>query len=280
MESGIYLIKSKQNGKEYVGSAVNIAKRQYEHLRTLRNGNHKNILLQNHFNKHGEVLEFSTLEFCETSRLIEREQYYIDSMNPIFNIARIAGSNLGRVASKETLEKMRIARTGIKLTEEHKKKISKANTGKKRSKETKSRIAEIRTGTKRSEATKQKLKESWAARKDGPGWEKIRKKMSDSSKALNRCGANHPMYGRKHSEETKLKMLESRKLSDAGKGENNYRTPFTNIEVSIIKQQINGFIPLCEIAKKHNVYHCVIQSIKSGQSWVDIEPKITNKPKQ
>jgi group I intron endonuclease len=46
--------------------------------------------------------------------LIEREQYYIDLLNPEYNISRVAGSSLGRRHTPETLAKLK----GYKLSPE------------------------------------------------------------------------------------------------------------------------------------------------------------------
>lgn len=34
-------------------------------------------------------------EYCDKSDLIEREQYYFDQLNPVYNILKIAGSLRG-----------------------------------------------------------------------------------------------------------------------------------------------------------------------------------------
>ena len=44
--------------------------------------------------------ELEILEYCEVSNLLIREQYYIDNLKPIYNIAKIVGSNLGIKKSK------------------------------------------------------------------------------------------------------------------------------------------------------------------------------------
>lgn len=44
--------------------------------------------------------------------MLKREQYYIDLLNPEYNILKIAGNLLGFKHSKETLAKMSIAKTG------------------------------------------------------------------------------------------------------------------------------------------------------------------------
>jgi group I intron endonuclease len=36
------------------------------------------------------------LEYCDKKNLLEREQYYLDSLNPTYNICKLAESSLGR----------------------------------------------------------------------------------------------------------------------------------------------------------------------------------------
>ena len=52
MLSGIYKITNIINNKFYIGSAVDLKEREYEHFRRLFKNNHCNILLQNSFNKY------------------------------------------------------------------------------------------------------------------------------------------------------------------------------------------------------------------------------------
>lgn len=108
MLSGIYKIENTINGKFYIGSAVDLKEREYEHFRRLFKNNHCNILLQNSFNKYKkESFIFEILEFCDKKDLILKEQYYIDSLNPIFNICKIAGNRLGVKHKEESKEKLR-----------------------------------------------------------------------------------------------------------------------------------------------------------------------------
>jgi len=104
--SGIYQIKSTTNNKIYIGSAVNFKNRKADHICTLKRNKH-NQHLQNHFNKYGlDDLVFSILEFCPPKKLIEREQHYMDALNPEFNICKIAGNQLGFKHSEETKKRM------------------------------------------------------------------------------------------------------------------------------------------------------------------------------
>jgi len=47
------------------------------------------------------------LEYCEPSKVIEREQFYIDLLNPTYNLLKVAGSPLGRKHSPETIVKLK-----------------------------------------------------------------------------------------------------------------------------------------------------------------------------
>lgn len=101
-----------------------------------------------------------TLEYCELSVLIEREQYYINLLNPEYNILKTAGSLLGFRHSEETKAKMSTDRQddkhplfGKSHSEETKKKISESLSGKNHplfgqnhSEETKKRMSEAKKG--------------------------------------------------------------------------------------------------------------------------------------
>ncbi len=108
MLSGIYKITNLVNNKFYIGSAVDLKEREYEHFRRLSKNNHCNILLQNSFNKYKkESFIFEVLKLCNKKDLILKEQYYIDSLNPVFNICKIAGNKLEVKHKEESKEKLR-----------------------------------------------------------------------------------------------------------------------------------------------------------------------------
>lgn len=46
------------------------------------------------------------LEYCPSSIVLDREQFYIDKLNPEYNILKIAGSNLGYKHSEASLKLM------------------------------------------------------------------------------------------------------------------------------------------------------------------------------
>ena len=80
----------------YIGSSLKFKDRRNQHLSHMRRGIHANTMLQRAFNKYGEAgLTFSVLEYCDKDCLLEREQYFIDKLNPKYNIARMAGRQTG-----------------------------------------------------------------------------------------------------------------------------------------------------------------------------------------
>ena len=58
--------------------------------------------------KHGfSNFSLEILEYCNVKILLEREQYYLDKLKPVYNIVEKVGSTLGYKHTKETLQKMR-----------------------------------------------------------------------------------------------------------------------------------------------------------------------------
>jgi len=164
---GVYKIEL--NNKLYIGSTVRPFKYRWgDHLQGLRRGRHENGHLQNAYNKYGyTTLKFSILEVVENKKeCIPREQYYIDTLKPEYNVRQIAESNLGIKRSKETRKKMSISamgntRTlGYKMPEEIKRKISESEKGKVVSEETKRKISVIQKGKVFSKEHKRKLSET------------------------------------------------------------------------------------------------------------------------
>jgi len=80
--------------------------------------------------KHGySNFQLEILEYCTKENAISREQYYIDLLNPEYNLNSTAGSRLGAKLSEESRLKKSQAAQGHKHTEETKNLISLANKG-------------------------------------------------------------------------------------------------------------------------------------------------------
>lgn len=69
--------------------------------------------------------------------LIEREQYYLDILNPEYNILKHAYSLLGYKHSEENIAKFKLK----KISEEHKELLSSIHTGKSVSQETRDKLS-------------------------------------------------------------------------------------------------------------------------------------------
>lgn len=200
--AGIYRIVNKVSGKSYVGSSGWVRKRCRAHTLKLIRGNHDNIIMQQAFHKYGaEAFEVVLLEAVEDeSRLIEREQHWIDQLDTVadgYNIRPFAESNRGhkmsteacrkmsearkgRINSPEAIEKVRQQLLGRPLTEERKRNISAAKKGKKLSPEHIEKVRQAGLGRKGTERQKQ----STIERNKSRVWtEEARKRMSEIKKA-------------------------------------------------------------------------------------------------
>jgi group I intron endonuclease len=145
--SGIYEIVNTINGKRYVGSAVAISQRWRQHRCELAKGRH-NPHLQSAWRKYGaEAFEFRVLELVsDPAKLIEREQHYIDTLNPEYKVARVAGSNLGVKWSDETRARMGEASRRVWSCPEHRQRMSEAHKGQRATPEQRAKASEVMTG--------------------------------------------------------------------------------------------------------------------------------------
>lgn len=240
--SGIYAIVNTVNGKRYVGSSQDVWYRIRKHKEMLRRGDHHNVHLQNAWIKHGErCFDFILLEECNIESLLSVEQIYLDA-GCDYNIAKNAEAPMrgrkfspetliklsyaSRNRSAETIEKLRKAGTGRKLTDGEKQKIREKATGRKLSEEAKAKVGLANSKRKHSTETKKKMSESHANQSPEEK-ERLRKIRSEAAR------------GKKMSDATKKKILDkrlgrtpeenaaiSRKISDAHKN----RTPEKDAE--------------------------------------------------
>lgn len=109
-KSGIYCWNNLSTKKCYVGSSASLSRRlgKYYSVVWIKNSlNKSKSLIYESVLKYGHSnFSLDILEYCESNILIEREQYYIDILNPKYNILKFAGSPLGRKLSTETREKI------------------------------------------------------------------------------------------------------------------------------------------------------------------------------
>lgn len=141
---GVYKIHNKVTNKCYIGSSQKLRRRASGHRKGFRSGNHENPHLRNSWAKYGgPAFEFSILEYCAPEDLITREQYWMDLLQPNYNIARIAGSNAG-------------VKHGP-MPKSQREKIGAANKGRVCSPEARKKMSQVRKGVAKSQAFKDNL---------------------------------------------------------------------------------------------------------------------------
>ena len=145
-KSGIYKITNTSNGKFYIGSASWLAKRRGNHFDSLRKGEHCNRKLQAAWNKYGaDKFVFNVVEYvADKSKLIEREQHWIDALGAVrngYNILSLAGNSLGFVMPREAVARSIAANLGRKATAQARERMSAASKGRPKSESARANMA-------------------------------------------------------------------------------------------------------------------------------------------
>jgi group I intron endonuclease len=132
-KAGIYMFKNLINGKRYVGSSENLARRFREYFNT-------NYLLRNTcmyiyraLLKHGYTnFSLTILEYCEPYKCLEREKYYLDLFKEKkkYNISLDPSAPMsGRQHFEESKQKISDSMIGLKHSDETKQIMSDAKKG-------------------------------------------------------------------------------------------------------------------------------------------------------
>lgn len=189
----VYQIRNLINNKIYIGSAKNHKKRHARHLRDLKLGEHHCIYLQRAYDKYGvDNFVFEILEECLESELFEKEEFWIEKLKPEYNIGAVGGGdNYTNHPNKEIFHERLVKQL------------------------------------------KQCKRPDPKFREDNPNWRNgatffvcplcnneirisgIKTKPKTCGKCRDRNGQNNPFFGRKHSEETKEKIRQT-KLKNKG----------------------------------------------------------------
>lgn len=97
VNTGVYQILNIVTNDFYVGSTAWDFKRRWKiHQRQLKSNQHPNQHLQHAWNKYGgQNFRLDILEKCPPSQCLLREQHYLNTLHPSYNILKVAGSVLG-----------------------------------------------------------------------------------------------------------------------------------------------------------------------------------------
>jgi group I intron endonuclease len=207
-KSGIYLLHNLVNGKQYVGSSINLKRRFYSYYSPSKLIDNRyisnSILKYGHDNFTILILELIEQNDHIKTDLINREQYYIDLLKPILNINPTAGSSLGFKHSEETKALLSNLRKGKSLSDETKSLLSDLFSGELNPFWGKTHDIDTLTRMKLS-----KIGELNPMYGKDKSIEFIEQMYRDKQ------GSNNPMYGKTHTEETLKKMRKCVYVYDA-----------------------------------------------------------------
>jgi group I intron endonuclease len=225
-DAGIYKITCKNNGKIYIGKAINLRNRINNHKNVKRRSKGM-FYFQYALLKYGwesftvEILEIvkDFDKFKDNKILLEKEAFYINlfdstNLDKGYNRCKFSTDSTGIPCSKETKIKIGNANRGKRPSAETRKKLREFRLGKKHSKETREKMSKSRLGNTfrkdalHSEDTKRKMSESRLGKKHSEeSKEKMRKPKSEEAKK----NMGKSFLGKKHSEESKEKMRKTKK---------------------------------------------------------------------
>lgn len=186
-KSGIYKWTNKITNDIYIGQSIDLSKRFIKYFNLSYLKNRETLVISRALIKYGySNFSLDILEYCDLANLTEREQYYMDKLNPRYNTLKIAGSSSGHKLSEETKAKISKALKGVYVKEKS------PLFGRTHTEETKALMSLTRSkinnlGKIHTEESKELMRKKALA---------LRSLASELG-----CGA-----GRKHTEETLLKM--------------------------------------------------------------------------
>ena len=166
MQSGVYKIVNIIDGKQYIGSSIDIASRLTRHRGNLNTNKHENLKLQRAWNKHNkDSFVFEVLLYCDPENCLWYEQMFLDYFQPEYNIALDAKAPmLGRTHSVASRYKMSQSRRGTqtgvdnpmygKTGDQH------PYFGRRHSDESKQKMRASHLGKKLTQSTKNKMSQS------------------------------------------------------------------------------------------------------------------------
>ena len=108
-KSGVYKWINSVTGSYYIGSSVNLNRRIKCYLdpNYIKTYKHKSIVYSAILKYGLSAFRLEILEHCSKEEILKREQFYLDTLKPDYNILKLAGSSLGFKHSYLTILQMR-----------------------------------------------------------------------------------------------------------------------------------------------------------------------------
>lgn len=214
---GVYCIRNVANGKLYVGSSAHLSNRLAEHMRLLEREKHSNRYLQASWKKYGaESFVIEILEFVDADQQYAREQHYLDTLQPEYNLSSRAIGFSGTHTEKSR-KRASMAMKAYWNRPDTREKHPKSMLGRKPSEKAIAALIE----RNRNKLWVESIRQAAARRRGQRVSEEIRAKISSANKGRQvseetRLKISDSLRGHQHSEESKRKMAEAatgRKLS-------------------------------------------------------------------
>ena len=137
--TGIYQITNVENGKIYIGQSQDIERRFHDHKNSPQPKMREDVEIFG-----WDSFKFEVLEECSLEVLNDRENFYIEKLNPEYNTIKlhnwthtpetcekIRQAKLGSHHTEKACEKMSKSRKGTQLSDEHKEKCRQKSIGNK-----------------------------------------------------------------------------------------------------------------------------------------------------
>jgi len=108
-KSGIYCWTNLESNKSYIGSSVDLGRRLRDYFNTsfISHNTRKMMVINKALLKYGySNFKLEILEYCDPKELTRKEQYYMDLLNPDYNVLNKAYSSLGYKHTESSLVKI------------------------------------------------------------------------------------------------------------------------------------------------------------------------------
>ena len=189
LKSGVYKLTNKKNNRLYIGSAKEFKERWNQHTASLRRNKHHNKYLQADFNKCGEeTFVFEVIEVIEGTKddRIIVEQRYIDlhyDKSKCYNLNKDASSPQGAKQLEKIYDNIQLLSPDLVLY---------------------TRVDSVTSFAKEHNLNPKCLWKLLNGQTPSTrGWKLANAIKKQRDPATFRKGENHPMYGKRHTEEVK-----------------------------------------------------------------------------